>query len=97
MHARVTIADADPGRVDEGAEVIRDRVLPSVRELEGFRGVIGLTDRETGKSMTVTLWESQEAMLTSEEAANRLRSEVMEALGGSKPTVERYEVTLWEV
>lgn len=97
MHARVTIAEGDPARADDAAQVIREQVLPGVRELDGFRGAIGLSDRETGKSITVTLWESQQAMLASEQAANRLRSDVMEALGASKPTVERYEVVLWEV
>lgn len=95
MHARATILEqADP---EEATRVLREQVLPQARELDGFQGIIGLVDRSTGKAIGYTLWESETAMAASEEAANRVRSEAVEAIGSQTPTVERYEVTVWEV
>lgn len=97
MHGRLTVFQGEPAQVDEATRVLRERVLPGARELGGFKGVISLADRTTGKGLTITLWESEEAMRASEEAANSLRADAMSALGAGTPTVERYEVTLFEV
>ncbi len=97
MHARATIVEASPDEIDGAMDVVRNQVIPQARELDGYRGIIALVDRQTGKAMTFTLWESQDKMIASEEAANRVRSDAMEAMGGPTPTVERYEVAIWEV
>ncbi len=96
VYARATIVDqADPEQI---TRALREQVLTQARELEGFRGLIGLVDRSSGKAVGYTLWESADAMRASEEAANRVRSEAMDAAGAPpSPTVERYEVIVWEV
>jgi heme-degrading monooxygenase HmoA len=96
MFARVTMASGTPAQVEEATRVLRESVLPSARELPGFSGVLSLLDRQSGKSISVTLWESEQAMRDSEEAANRLRDEAMQAAGAVTPTVERYEVVIDE-
>jgi heme-degrading monooxygenase HmoA len=63
-------------------------------QLDGYKGAYFLVDRQNGKSLSVTLWESEEAMSTSEEAANSLRTEVADALGTQMVGVERYEVAI---
>jgi hypothetical protein len=45
----------------------------------------------------VVLWETEEAMCTSEEVANQLRSEAADTASESIAGVDRYEVTLGEV
>jgi hypothetical protein len=46
----------------------------------------------------ITFWESEEAMVASEEAANRLpEEETVEVAGGMVAGVERYEVGLFEL
>ena len=73
MFARVTTLQASPDQVDAATRSTREEVLPAARQLEGFRGLITLTDRSTGKALAVTLWETEDAMKASEEAANRVR------------------------
>lgn len=95
MHARATILEqADP---DEATRVLREQVLPHARQLDGFRGAIGLVDRSNRKAIAYTLWESETAMTASEEAANQMRSDAVQAIGASTPTVERYDVAVWDV
>ena len=62
--------------------------------MDGFEGVYYLVDRQSGKALTIILWESEEAMRASEEEANRLRSESAESAGATVENVERYEVAI---
>ena len=97
MHARVSIFEGAPDEIDEGLRQAREQVLPRARQMDGFKGIIALGDRQSGKTLGITLWESEEDMRASEEAANRLREESAEAGGGTVAGVERYEVGLFEV
>ena len=97
MHARVsTFEGGDPNHIDPGVLRTRKDVLPAARELEGFKGVISLADRETGEEMTITLWASEDAMRASEEAANSLREQTLSE-GERIAAVRRFEVTMLEV
>lgn len=56
-----------------------------------------LIDRETGKAIAITLWRDEESMRRSEEAANEHRGRVTEQMQGTEaPTVERYEVAVFD-
>ena len=81
----------------EGLRYVREHVLPTAQQIDGFKGLIALVTAKTGKTIGITLWESEEAMRTSEEEANRLRSESAEAGGETIAGVERHEVALFEV
>jgi heme-degrading monooxygenase HmoA len=94
VFARVSTFTGTSDEVDEAIREVRENVLPRTEQLDGFKGAYFLVDRQNGKSLSVTLWESEEAMRASEEAANSLRSEVAEALGTQMVGVERYEVAL---
>lgn len=59
--------------------------------------MLSLIDRATGKSITITLWQGEETMRASEEAANRLRTQSAEAARESIVSVERYEVAFSEL
>ena len=98
MHARVSTIYGTAEQGEEGVQNFRDQILPALKEMEGCRGAILLADRTTGKAVGITLWEDEQAMQASEEAANRLRREAAETVGGGEPpTVDRYEVAVWEV
>jgi heme-degrading monooxygenase HmoA len=90
MFARVSRYHGDPGKVKEAFSA------PSPSELNdipGYLGAYSLVDEKSGKAITMTLWETEEAMLNSIEIANRLRQEVSDEAGGTeKPTYEMYEV-----
>jgi heme-degrading monooxygenase HmoA len=75
MHARVSTFEGPSEKVDELSRIATERVVPSLKQMDGYRGVLALADRRSGKVLAVTLWESEEAMLQSEGAADRLRSD----------------------
>jgi len=89
--------EGSPEHIDESLRQAREVVLPQAKQDQGFKGMIALGDRRSGKALGITFWESEEAMRASEEDANRLREESAEASGGTVAGVERYEVGLFEV
>lgn len=96
MHARVNTITGSPEQAEAGISDFRENVVPWIKE-NGGRGGILLVDRETGKAIAVTLWNDEEAMRQSEEAANEHRSRVSgEMQSMQPPTVERYEVAVFD-
>jgi heme-degrading monooxygenase HmoA len=98
MHARVSMIEGSQERIDDGIKMLETETLPELEQVDGYCGILSLVDRESGKSIIVTLWESEQAMRASEARANTLRSDAASRLGMTgSPTVERYECTLHEV
>ena len=50
---------------EEGLRTRLEIVTPTVKELAGFRGYYFLFDRKNGKAMSITLWETEEALQAS--------------------------------
>jgi heme-degrading monooxygenase HmoA len=94
VFARVSTYTGTSDEIDEAIRHVRENTLSKLKQLDGYKGAYFLVDRQNGKSLAVTLWESEEAMGTSEEEANSLRSEVADALGTQMVGVERYEVAV---
>lgn len=93
MHARVTTAHVQPGKMDDSLAIWRDTVPPVVKAQSGFKGALFLIDRNTGKGMSVTLWET-EADLKAVEASgvyHEVIAKFADVLAGP-PVREQYEV-----
>jgi heme-degrading monooxygenase HmoA len=97
MFARVTTFEGPREHVDEFRHALVEHMLPALRRLKGYQGVLILTDRQGGKVLGVALWETEEAMGASEEAAYWFRTYGAEAAGERVTSVERYEVVFSEV
>jgi quinol monooxygenase YgiN len=97
VFARVTTLEASPEQLDEMNREGMEHILPALRMQEGFGGGLALVDRSSGKVMVISLWESEQAMEITEEAAYWLRTFGVEAGGGMLKGVERYEVFFSEV
>jgi heme-degrading monooxygenase HmoA len=96
VYARVSTLEGSPEQIDEGLRFLREEVLPTGKEDPGFKGLIALGDRQSGKAISITLWESEETMRATEQDANQLRSAWAEGSGQEIASVERYEVGLFE-
>jgi hypothetical protein len=92
--ARVSTIKATPQTLDELVRYAEDTILPEARELDGWRGVIGIVNRSAGKAKLITLWESQEALKASETAGDDLRRRSAEHVSGEIAHVNRFEVPL---
>lgn len=97
MFARMSTLEGPPDQVDQGLRYVREQVLPQMQQQDGFKGFIALGDRQSGKVIGLSLWESEQAMQASEELGDRTRSESAEAVSATVAGVERYEVGLFEM
>ena len=90
MYARATTLRASPEDVEE-AIVHYQEGIPSFSELAGNRGAFLLVDRSAGKALSVTFWESEEAMRRTDE----LRQQPAQESSGE--SVDEYEVAVGAV
>ncbi|MDX5895252.1 hypothetical protein [Rubrobacter radiotolerans] len=86
-----------PDRTAEGIRIARRQILPVAREQRGFQGIYLLHDPQSGRSLSVTLWETAEDMSVSEQSARRARSASARASGDAVLSVARYRVVLCEL
>ena len=93
MFARSTTIIGDPGSIDAGIAHVRDEVLPVVTAMDGCLGMSLVVDRETGRCIATTSWESEEAIAASRTSVLSMRSRAAEILGGT-PEVEEWEVAV---
>ncbi len=98
MYARITTIHSPRERMDKGIEEVRKQILPLMQEIEGFRGLVGLVDRRSNMGLTISLWETEEAMHESEDVGDQLRAKAAGAMKAeTEPMVNRYEVVLFEL
>jgi hypothetical protein len=94
VYARVATFQSDPAMIDEAIAMVRGEVesADTPAGLEGAK-MLMLVNRETGKSVGVTLFESEEAMRRGDEALNAMSP------GGTeqRTSVEFYEVPVQTV
>ena len=95
MHARVTTVMVQPGKVEEATRIFRDIIMAQVKQLKGFKGAMLLTDPDTGKGISVTVWDSKEDMIAVEASGKwaQMVGEFAAVLSGP-PTREHYEVSV---
>ena len=92
MYARVSTIEGAPDKVDDVTRQTQEQTLPQLRQMEGFEGFVALGDRQSGKMLGVSFWESEEALRASDEAASSVRSAAAETADGIVAGVEEYEV-----
>ena len=95
MHARVVTVQVQPGKIEETIRIYRDSVAPAAKQQKGFKGALLLTDPNTGKGISVTLWET-EADLKAGEASGYYQEQIAKfgAVFAAPPAREAYEVSL---
>lgn len=97
MFARLHILKTTPEQHDRGLEIVREQLLPYLRDSTGFRGLIRLDDRESGKTLVITLWADQAALGASREAGEHFSTLTAETSGATRVALEQYEATFFDV
>ena len=94
MYARIATFESDPSKVDDAIELVRAEV-ESGDTPEGLEGakMMMLVDRESGKGLGITIFESEDAMRRGDEALNAMNPEGTER----RTSVEFYEVPVQTV
>ena len=91
MFARVAIFEGPPERLADLTRTFEERVKPALRQLSAYHAVYWLVDQDSGRAISVSLWESAEAASPTEAQGAQLRA-LSAHLGFTVQSVERYEV-----
>ena len=91
MYARSTTVLAKPESMDAGIAHIRDVVLPALQRMDGCLGLSLLVDRDSGRCIATSSWESQAAMRAPAGPVGVIRDRAVEILGGTM-MVEEWEI-----
>ena len=97
MFARVHVLKLTPEQDERGLDLVRDELLPWLRDSTGYRGLIRLADREHGKTLVITLWADEDSLRASAEAGDRLSALTAANVGAARLSLEKYEATLFDV
>jgi hypothetical protein len=94
MYARIATFESDPSKIDEAINMVRSEV-ESGGTPEGLEGakMLMLVNRESGKGLGVTLFDSEDAMRRGDEALNAMNPGATER----RTSVEFYEVPVQTV
>jgi quinol monooxygenase YgiN len=91
MYARTTTMRISPEAVDELVSVVREEILPMVTQQEGCVGLSLLIDRDGGRCITTSAWETADAMQNSAERVRESRERTAMRFGTSA------DVQQWEI
>jgi Antibiotic biosynthesis monooxygenase len=91
VYARSTTIQAQPSSIDGGIAYVRDEVMPALQDMAGCIGISLLVNRQSGRCIVTTAWETDEAMRASAERVRPIRDRVAEMLGGTG------DVDQWEI
>jgi len=68
MFARVTVVQIKTDKFDESVKLYEESVVPAAKSQKGYRGAYLLSDRKTGKSLSITVWDSEEDAIANEQS-----------------------------
>jgi hypothetical protein len=93
----VEVDGIDPSRREEILGIMRELIIPGLKEIDGFVGFISLADEPSRRARTVILWETREAADEAERRFGPKREELVRSMGGSVRSTDVYEATIVEV
>jgi heme-degrading monooxygenase HmoA len=94
MFARSTSITVDPSSLDRAVTLLRDDVMPALMRIDGCLGLSGLIERESGRCISTSAWQSLEAMRASEGQVAPVRNRLINTLGAMEPLVQEWEIPI---
>jgi hypothetical protein len=93
VYARSTTVQAQPGFIDAGIAHMRDKTMPALQAIDGFVGLSLLVDRESGRCIATSAWESEEVMRANAEKVRPIRDSAVQVFGGPA-TIDEWEIAV---
>ena len=100
MHARLiafSITDPGKGTRENTQQTIRERVIPTLSEYEGYAGYLAFMDKDRGRARAVILWDTEEHAEAAEQTLAERRREMASSVGLSIESADLYEAIAVEV
>jgi len=83
MNARSVVFEMSPDKVDDAVSQFEDGVIPRFREISGYKGFTLLVNRENGKTLGISFWESEDGVNASGDLGAEARQALADTAGAS--------------
>jgi hypothetical protein len=90
VHARSTTVQVQPSSIDAQVAHVRDDVMPALLATDGCIGLSMLVNRVSGRCITASAWQSEEAM-------HAIEDDMVVAVGDVETVVGTSEVEEWAI
>jgi hypothetical protein len=98
MYGRLVEVDGvDPSHHEEVLGIMRERIIPGLKQIDGFAGFITLFDGQNRRVRSVVLWETKEGADEAEREFGPKREEIVRGFGGTVRSTDLYEARIVEV
>jgi Antibiotic biosynthesis monooxygenase len=91
VYARSTTIQAQPESIDAGIALVRDEVMPALQDMAGCIGVSLLVNRQSGRCIATSAWETEQAMRASAERVTPIRDRAAEMFVGPA-SIDEWEI-----
>ena len=95
MYTRLLIMKMKIDRIDEASMLFEESVIPLCKDKKGYKGAYFLADRKTGKCNMITIWDSEEDMMATEQS-RFFQEQIIKFMRffTSNPIREAYEIVV---
>jgi hypothetical protein len=93
VHVSVTRTKGSPDQPVEIATITGEEMLPWLQQIQGFEGLLMLSNEAEGITLVLTFWESREVAEQHQAARMQLRDRVTSTVDVEVEETVDYEVT----
>ena len=68
MYARMTTFHLDVKSMEDAIKIYEESIIPAAKMQDGFKDALFLTNRNAGKFVSITIWESVELALENQKS-----------------------------
>jgi len=73
---------------------MRDELMPELMAIDGCVGLSMLVDRDSGRCIATSAWQSLQTMRASDKEVRPLRDRYVEMFGASEPMIEEWDIAV---
>jgi hypothetical protein len=93
VHVSVTTTQGSPGQPLDVATLAGEEMMPWLREIDGFEGLLMLSGEADGTTLVLTFWKDADVAEEHRVARERFRDGITAAAGVHVLGVAGYELT----
>ena len=97
MHVTVTTTRGSPDEPIEVATIAGEEMLPWLSDIEGFEGLVMLSNADDGTTLVISFWASREVADRHRVARAQFRDRITSTVGVEVVEVADYELTFADV
>jgi heme-degrading monooxygenase HmoA len=94
---RLNDVQGSPAKIDDVASMMRERVLPVAKAQPGFRAMLMAANRQTGRTLVASAWDTAADREASDAAFQGLRGDAAQLAGADTVKIGLYEYLFAEV